>query len=134
MRFPNSEALTDRGVEVEHVHGVRRHSGGRQSVRRHRPQTEDELWADETVQHCGTHSILEVRWVVTELEDAGYGTASESEALEQPGVTQPTRAHVKALGPLAQPRLPGGFLELRGSGIRSCRRAYAPAIQSGRTA
>ncbi|GID96593.1 hypothetical protein ACFQFC_18300 [Amorphoplanes digitatis] len=72
-----------------------------------RPQSEDELWADETVQECGTHSILDMQRVVTELKDADYGTVrtvGEAEALERLGVAKLTRAHVEALGPLAEER------------------------------
>jgi hypothetical protein len=69
-----------------------------------RPRTEAELWADESVQECGTHSILDMSRVVADGEEPDYGTVqpvAEAEALERVGVAKLTRAHIEALEPLA---------------------------------
>ncbi|MFC0029647.1 hypothetical protein ACFFMM_08940 [Micromonospora chaiyaphumensis] len=72
-----------------------------------RPRTEDDLWADESVQESGTHSILDMSHVLTDGEEPDYGTiqpVTEAEALERVGVAKLTRAHVEALEPLAERR------------------------------
>ena len=72
-----------------------------------RPRTEDQLWAEEVVQESGTHSILDVRWVVDDGEQPDFGTVepvTEAEALDVIGVAKPTRAHVAALEKLADQR------------------------------
>ncbi|GAA4581864.1 hypothetical protein GCM10023176_62760 [Micromonospora coerulea] len=69
-----------------------------------RPRTEAELWADESVQESGTHSILDMSRVLADGEEPDYGTVQpvvEAEALEHLGVTKLTRSHVEALKPLA---------------------------------
>jgi hypothetical protein len=53
-----------------------------------RPQTEEELWAEEIVQESGTHSILDMSNVVTDNETPDYGTVqpvTEAEAIERLG-------------------------------------------------
>lgn len=75
-----------------------------------RPRTEEELWSDETVQECGTHSILDVSDVVTKLGDAGFGTVrpvTEAEALERAGVAKLTRDHLEAIQDLHGERWTG---------------------------
>jgi hypothetical protein len=72
-----------------------------------RPRTEAELWADESVQESGTHSILDMSRVVTDGEEPDFGTVqpvTEAEALDRVGVATLTREHVEALGPLAEQR------------------------------
>jgi hypothetical protein len=72
-----------------------------------RPQTEEELWAEEIVQESGTHSILDMSNVVTDNETPDYGTVqpvTEAEAIERLGVAKLTRAHVDALQSLATQR------------------------------
>ena len=69
-----------------------------------RPRTEAELWADESVQESGTHSILDMFRVLADGEEPDYGTVQpvvEAEALEHLGVTKLTRSHVEALKALA---------------------------------
>lgn len=63
-----------------------------------RPQSLEELWADELVQEAGTHSILDVFRVVGPDETPDYNTvepvtAEEARALL--GTGKLTRAHVK---------------------------------------
>ncbi|GAA4921996.1 hypothetical protein [Actinoplanes utahensis] len=75
-----------------------------------RPRTEEELWAEEIVQDSGTHSILDVREIVTVPGRATCGTVhvvDEAEALERVGVARPTREHVAELEPLATERWVG---------------------------
>jgi hypothetical protein len=70
-----------------------------------RPRTEAELWADEVVHECGTHSILDMFRVVADGEEPDYGTVqpvTEQEALDRVGVAKLTRAHVEVLEPLAE--------------------------------
>jgi len=75
-----------------------------------RPRTEKELWADESVQESGTHSILDMHEVLTGDETPDFGSilpVTDAEAVELVGVTKPTRAHVEALEPLAGERWTG---------------------------
>ncbi|GIF09183.1 hypothetical protein [Actinoplanes siamensis] len=72
-----------------------------------RPRTEDELWASESVQESGTHSILDMFSVVQPGEKPAFGTVepvSEQEAWDRAGVTRLTRAHVDAIDDLADER------------------------------
>ncbi|WP_349880712.1 hypothetical protein ABIH81_14205 [Micromonospora sp. HUAS YX12] len=80
-----------------------------------RPRSEEELWADERVQESGTHSILDMTWVLADGEEPDFGTlapVTEAEALARAGVARPTRAHVQALAPLAEQRWFGRYAVL----------------------
>ncbi|MEU7925376.1 hypothetical protein [Micromonospora sp. NPDC049107] len=69
-----------------------------------RPMTEAELWADESVQESGTHSILDMSRILADGEEPGYGTIQpviEAEAIEYLGTRKLTRSHVEAIEPLA---------------------------------
>lgn len=72
-----------------------------------RPRTEEELWSSESVQECGTHSILDMNEIVQPGETPDYGTVepvSDAETLRCTGVTRLTRAHVAQIGDLAAQR------------------------------
>ncbi|MDP9792943.1 hypothetical protein J2S43_001455 [Catenuloplanes nepalensis] len=72
-----------------------------------RPRTEEELWSSESVQECGTHSILDMHEIVQPGEKPDYGTVepvSDAEALRCAGVTRLTRAHVAQIDGLAAQR------------------------------
>ena len=70
---------------------------------------------DERVQESGTHSILDMTWVLDDGEEPDFGTlqrVTEAEALARAGVARPTRAHVEALEPLAEQRWFGRYAVL----------------------
>jgi hypothetical protein len=70
-----------------------------------RPATMRDLWADETVQQEGTHSILDMSRIGQPGETPAMGTVqpvTEDEALARTGTAKPTRAHVEALDPLVE--------------------------------
>jgi hypothetical protein len=72
-----------------------------------RPRTEAELWADESVQYDGTHSILDVERVHGPGEKPEVLTVQpvdDGEALAKLGVAKLTRAHVPALEGLVTER------------------------------
>lgn len=61
------------------------------------PETEEELWAHELVQHDGTHSILDIFRIIGPGEEPDYSTmkqVTEEEALRVLGARKLTRAHV----------------------------------------
>ena len=65
------------------------------------------LWAEETAQELGTHSILDVYQVADGGDAPYYGEVqpvTEAAAIERLGVAKLTRAHVDALHPLARER------------------------------
>ncbi|SNY55149.1 hypothetical protein [Paractinoplanes atraurantiacus] len=74
-----------------------------------RPRTTDELWNEEAVRECGTHSILDVDRVV----DGAHGRTgtivpvTAEEALATTGTEKPTRAHTGKLDKLVGPRWSG---------------------------
>ncbi|MET3423770.1 hypothetical protein BJ973_002982 [Actinoplanes tereljensis] len=97
-----------------------------------RPQTEDELWAEETVRLAGTHSILDMYRVLDDGDKPNYGwlpysyetfeeymalvkehgnpeygiivPLSEQEAMEAAGTAQLTNDHVEKITDLAKYR------------------------------
>ncbi len=72
-----------------------------------RPRTEEELWAAESVQESGTHSILDMSHVIPAGTDDGPGTVepvTPEQALAATGTLRPTREHAKALSDLAAQR------------------------------
>jgi hypothetical protein len=72
-----------------------------------RPRTEAQLWADESQQESGTHSILDMTRVLADGEKPEPGTVepvTEAEALDRVGAARLTRAHVEALQDLIKGR------------------------------
>lgn len=64
------------------------------------PATIEELWQNEYVQQCGTHSILDIFKVIAPEEDPEFGTVrlvSAAEAQQAFGVNKLTRAHLARL-------------------------------------
>ncbi|MET8355304.1 hypothetical protein [Micromonospora sp. NPDC005206] len=75
--------------------------------RRPQPQTITELFADEYVQECGTHSILDMDHVLGPGEGPDYRTVepvSAAEAKERAGTDRLTRAHIDAIDDLVRSR------------------------------
>ncbi|MGI5520424.1 hypothetical protein ACQEUX_05670 [Micromonospora sp. CA-259024] len=69
-----------------------------------RPATMAQLFDDEAVQECGTHSILDVYRVLNDGETPDFGTVdpvSAAEALSLTGTERLTREHLGALRGLA---------------------------------
>ncbi|MFF3783237.1 hypothetical protein [Streptomyces sp. NPDC001933] len=61
------------------------------------PETEEELWEHELVQHDGTHSILDIFRITGPDEEPDHGTVkqvTEEEALRVLGARKLTRAHL----------------------------------------
>ncbi|WP_433049979.1 hypothetical protein [Dactylosporangium sp. CS-033363] len=88
---------------------------------RPRPGTERELWADEEIRHCMTHSVLDVFEVGTSGQRAFGRTfaVSDEEALRELGTAQPTPATVEdreRLLPLLSERGAGRHLVLYAGG------------------
>ncbi|MEU1617547.1 hypothetical protein ABZ479_09620 [Streptomyces sp. NPDC005722] len=69
-----------------------------EAEREPRPQSLEELWADELVQEAGTHSILDIFRVVGPDDTPDYNTVepvTTEEARNLLGSGKLTRAHVK---------------------------------------
>lgn len=74
---------------------------------RARPATIEQLWEDERVQEEGTHSILDMDRMLRPGEEPDYGTVQPlqpAEAHRATGTDRLTRAHVRAIEPLADKR------------------------------
>jgi hypothetical protein len=72
-----------------------------------RPTTLDDLWADESVQESGTHSILDIERVVPPDEAPDYGTiqlVTAAEAIASTGHETLTRQDLDAIRGLAARR------------------------------
>jgi hypothetical protein len=72
-----------------------------------RPATIDDLFDDESVQESGTHSILDMQYVLADGEDPDYGTVqpvTSAEALQHAGTKLLTRNHINTIDNLAERR------------------------------
>jgi hypothetical protein len=72
-----------------------------------RPATVDDLLGDEWVQEAGTHSILDMSYVLADGEQPDYGTVqpvTSAEALQYAGTELLTRDHIGAIDDLAERR------------------------------
>jgi hypothetical protein len=72
-----------------------------------RPTTMDDLFEDECALESGTHSILDVSYVLADGEEPDFGTVqvvTGAEALRHAGTERLTRDHVRAIHDLASKR------------------------------
>ncbi|WP_433209297.1 hypothetical protein ACQP00_44900 [Dactylosporangium sp. CS-047395] len=89
---------------------------------RPRPGTERELWADEEIRHCMTHSVLDVFEVGTGGGQRAFGrtfAVSDEEAVREFGTARPTLESVadrERLLPLLSERGGGRHLVLYADG------------------
>lgn len=86
--------------------------------RRPRPSTEEEMWANESQQHSGSHSILDVMRVQRADEEPEFGAiqpVTVEEARRAAGTDRLTREHVPLIDNLAGERWTGRCAVLHGA-------------------
>ncbi len=80
---------------------------GQAAQHENRPTSMDDLWADETVQSEGTHSILDMERVISPDERPDFGSVepvTPDEARRCAGTEILTREHVPLINDLANQR------------------------------